>query len=206
MAEEECSVDATRVNRQARPGTVLLDRDGTIIEDPGYLGDPELIRFLPGAKAGLRRLAAAGLRLVVITNQSGIGRGVLTEQQVAAVNARLREKLTRSGVTLAGIYHCPHGPEDGCGCRKPATGLADRAAAELDFKGSDTVVVGDKASDIGLARALGVPGILVLTGAGSTALEADPTLADYVVKDLTGAADVITSLRQPAIHDPRQPT
>jgi len=202
MADEECTGETNRVNRQARPGVVLLDRDGTIIDDPGYLDDPENLRLLPGAVEGMRRLSAAGLRLVVITNQSGIGRGVLTERQVASVHQRLREELTRSGVSLAGVYHCPHRPEDGCGCRKPARGLVDRAAADLSFSPSETVVVGDKASDIGLAHALGVPGILVMTGAGTSTREAHPDLADYVVEDLTAASELITSLRHPPIHDP----
>jgi D-glycero-D-manno-heptose 1,7-bisphosphate phosphatase len=181
-----------RVNRQARPGVVLLDRDGTIIEDPGYLDDPGRLQFLPGAVEGLRQLAAGGFRLVVITNQSGIGRGALTEQQVADVHQRLREELTRSGVALAGIYHCPHRPGDGCSCRKPATGLVDRAAAELGFPRSESVVVGDKASDIGLARALGVPAFLVLTGEGRATAAAQPGRADYVVGDLTEVARIMT--------------
>ena len=205
MADEECTGGMGRVNRQARPGVVLLDRDGTIMEDPGYLGDPELIRFLPGAREGLRRLAAAGLRLVVITNQSGIGRGVLTGLQVAAVHQRLREDLTRSGVALAGIYHCPHRPEDGCGCRKPATGLVDRAAFELCFSPSETVVVGDKESDIGLARALGVPSFLVLTGEGGATAAAHPGLADYVVADLVEASRIITNLRPERSEGPALP-
>ena len=194
------------VNRQAGIRVVLLDRDGTIIEDPGYLADPAGVRLLPGAAAGLGRLAAAGIRLVIITNQSGIGRGLLTEHQVAAVHRRLREELERAGISIAGIYHCPHRPEDGCDCRKPARGLVDRAAAELGFRTDETIVVGDKGSDLGLAEALGVPGILVLTGAGRAALEANATLPRYVAADLVEAANVIiTDLRPERSEGPAPP-
>jgi len=189
---EECTAQLDRVNRQADARVVLLDRDGTIIEDPGYLADPGGVRFLPRAIEGLRRLGAAGFRLVVITNQSGIGRGFVTEEQVAAVHARMRGELQRSGVDLAGFYHCPHHPDDACDCRKPAAGLVERAAAELGFRPDETIVVGDKASDIGLARALGVPSFLVLTGEGRATAEAHPGLADYVVADLTEVARIAT--------------
>ncbi|MDH4132545.1 MAG: HAD-IIIA family hydrolase [Gemmatimonadota bacterium] len=205
VTKGKCTPQGKDVNRQAASRVVLLDRDGTIIEDPGYLADPDGVRFLPGAVAGLRRLGAAGFRLVVVTNQSGVGRGLVTEEQVAAVHARLRAELEQSGVHLAGVYYCPHRPDEGCGCRKPATGLATRAAAELGFPIADAIVVGDKASDLQLARALGVPSILVLTGEGRATAEAHPGLADYVVADLVEAAGVITWFRSERSEEPAPP-
>ena len=110
---------------------ILLDRDGTIIVDRHYLSNPAEVELLPGAVAGLRRLADAGFALVVVSNQSGVARGLLTEADVAAVNARTAALLANEGIQIAGWYYCPHGPEAGCDCRKPAAGMAERAAAEL---------------------------------------------------------------------------
>ncbi|MFA5504194.1 MAG: HAD family hydrolase [Vulcanimicrobiota bacterium] len=134
---------------------LLLDRDDTLLDDPGYLSDPEVIRFLPGAVEGLRHFHQQGWPLVVITNQSGIGRGYFGLAEVEAVHRRLTELLGKEGVVLAGIYLCPHAPGDGCGCRKPGPALALQASSELGLSLKSSVMVGDKESDLELGRAIG---------------------------------------------------
>jgi D-glycero-D-manno-heptose 1,7-bisphosphate phosphatase len=173
-------------------GTALLDRDGTINFDRHYLGDPDGVDLLPGAAAGLRLLAAAGVRLVVVTNQSGIGLGRITASQVTAVNARLVSLLEGEGITLSGIYICPHHPEAGCACRKPADGLARQAAAELGLDLRRAIVAGDKDSDLGLGRALGIPAFLMVTGEGARTLVSGGPPADYLVDDLAELARICT--------------
>jgi D-glycero-D-manno-heptose 1,7-bisphosphate phosphatase len=172
------------------PQTAFLDRDGTIIEDRDYLADPEGVSLLPGAAEGLRMLAADGTKLVVLTNQSGVGSGRITIEQLGRVNQRLREVLEAKGVTLDGIYCCVHRSDAGCDCRKPATGLARRAAADLGIMPDRSLVVGDKASDLGLARALGAPAFLVTTGYGPSTLTDRTVSADYVVDGLDQVARI----------------
>src|SRR5579863_9716785 len=103
--------------------TVVLDRDGTLVVDRDYLDDPDELEFLPGAAEGLRRLHQHGYRMVVISNQSGVGRGLFSLQRLDEINARLLQMVRSVGADLAGIYCCPHVPEEGCACRKPGTGL-----------------------------------------------------------------------------------
>jgi histidinol-phosphate phosphatase family protein len=168
----------------------LLDRDGTIIEDRGYLSDPDAVSLLPGTAAGLRALASAGMRLLVVTNQSGVGRGTITLQQLDLVHHRLAELLAAEGVTLDGVYSCIHSSDSGCDCRKPAPGLARRAAVDFGLVLENTLVVGDKPADMRLARNLGVPGFLVTTGHGGDTLRQGEHLADYVVDDLAQLARI----------------
>jgi D-glycero-D-manno-heptose 1,7-bisphosphate phosphatase len=174
---------------------VLLDRDGTLIVERHYLSRPEDVQLLPGALAGLQRLRQLGLGLVVITNQSGIGRGYFDQAALDAVHARLRQLLQDGGVHLDGIYVCPHGPEDGCACRKPATGLVRQAAAELGFEPAEAFVIGDKASDVEMGRRLGATTLLVRTGYGREH-EQGKVQADFVVDDLGAVAEVITKQTQ----------
>lgn len=134
---------------------LLLDRDDTILDDPGYLSDPSAVKFLPGAIEGLQRFQAQGWPLVVVTNQSGIGRGYYTEGELTLVHARFEELLRSEGVQLAGLYHCPHAPNEGCACRKPATKMAEDASNELGLRLPDAVMVGDKASDLEFGRRIG---------------------------------------------------
>ena len=139
----------------------LLDRDGTIIVDKIYLDDPGGIELASGALEGLKLLRDAGFVLVLVTNQSGIGRGYLREATLALIHARLAHILEAEGIDLAAIYFCPHGPNDGCDCRKPAPGMGRRAMADFGFGPDQTVVIGDSAADMGLAAALGVRGVRV---------------------------------------------
>lgn len=175
----------------AKKRYVLLDRDGTIVVEREYLADPAGVELLPRAAEGLRKLQAAGFGLVVVTNQSGIGRGYFDEAALAAVHARMQELLTNENVALDGIYYCPHVDEDDCDCRKPRPGLATQAARELSFDVSQAFVIGDKAIDVNLAAGLGASGILVRTGYGA-ATERNATCdPNFVVDDLNAAADVI---------------
>lgn len=130
----------------------FLDRDGTLIHDTDYPRDPALVELLPGAAAALRQFRDAGCALVVVSNQSGIGRGLITPAEAAAVHCRFVELLAENGVALDGAYYCPHAPGDGCDCRKPAPGLILRAAAELSLDLARSVMIGDKASDVEAGR------------------------------------------------------
>jgi histidinol-phosphate phosphatase family protein len=141
------------------PELVLLDRDGTLVEDVPYNGDPEQVRPLPGVREALDRLRGEGVRLAVVSNQSGVGRGLLTAEQVEAVNERL---MTLLGPFEA-VYVCPHAPDDGCECRKPAPGLIKQALAETGVAPDRTLMVGDIGADLGAAEAAGVSGVLVPT-------------------------------------------
>ena len=179
------------------PCFILLDRDGTIIVDRHYLADASGVELLPNAATGLRRLAALGFRFVVVTNQSGIARGYFDEAALAAMHARLGELLAAEQVSLAGVYHCPHTDEAGCDCRKPNTGMAQRAAAELGFDLSSAIVIGDKCADIDLGRAIGAKTILVRTGHGRATEQAAKCRADYTADDLLDAASWIENLLPP---------
>jgi HAD superfamily hydrolase (TIGR01662 family) len=143
------------------PDLVLFDRDGTLVHDVPYNGDPERVRPVEGAREALDRLRARGVRIGVVSNQSGVSRGLLTPEQVAAVNARLAELLG----PLDTVQVCPHGPDDGCSCRKPAPGMVKTACAELDVDPARCVVVGDIGADVEAAEAAGAIGILVPTPA-----------------------------------------
>jgi len=176
---------------------VLLDRDGTIVFERGYIRDPDEIELLPGAAAALRRLAKSGLALAVVTNQSAVGRGLLTEERLAEIHQRLRELLAAEEVALGGIYFCPHVPEDGCACRKPETGLFDRASRELGFRPSESFVIGDKECDVELGRRAGATTVLVRTGYGDEVDKDRSVLPDYVADDLAGAAGIIERLIAP---------
>jgi histidinol-phosphate phosphatase family protein len=164
-----------------RPAAVLLDRDGTLVADVPYNGDPRLVTPMPGARLALSRLRAAGVPTAVVSNQSGIGRGLLTREQVAAVNRRVEELLGPLGPWLL----CPHRPQDGCRCHKPGPGLVERAAAALGVDPRDCVVIGDVAADVAAARAAGAGAVLVPTPA---------TRPDEVAAAAAVAADLATAV------------
>ncbi len=171
---------------------VLLDRDGTINEEVGHLSEPDDVVLIPGAASALRDLRAAGLGLVILTNQANVGRGLLTEDRLAEIHERLRALLRAEGVEVEGVYVCPHPPEAGCDCRKPRPGLALRAAAEHAFDLSESFVVGDHAADMGMGKAVGATTLLVRTGHGEEELaNGAGELADHVVGDLGEAAGTI---------------
>lgn len=146
--------------------TVFLDRDGTIIVEKHYLSDPALVELEAGAAQGLKLLCELGLTLVVVSNQSGIGRGKFGIDAAHAVNARVAELLAEHGVSIAGWYMCPHAPGTDCSCRKPLPGMAQQAHEELDVALQGAYVIGDKRIDVELGHAIGGVGLLVTTGHG----------------------------------------
>ena len=165
----------------------LLDRDGTVIADRGYLADPAGVDILPGAAEGLARMRDSGLGLAILTNQSGVGRGYFDEAQLRAVHVRMEELLEAQGVSLDGIYYCPCHPDLGCDCRKPRPGLVHAASAELGFDPARSFVIGDKGSDVGLGQAVSARTFLVRSGAATGGAEIQER-PDYVVEDLVDAA------------------
>jgi D-glycero-D-manno-heptose 1,7-bisphosphate phosphatase len=172
---------------------VLLDRDGTVMVEQNYLADAALVELLPGAAEGLRNLAAVGFGLVVVTNQSGIGRGYFDWPTLDAIHTRMEALLGAEGVRLDGIYVCPHTPEDMCECRKPRRGLVDQAAARLGFDPAESVVIGDKACDIELGSRIGARTILLRTGYGAETEASRAASPDCVVDGLAEAARVIAA-------------
>lgn len=166
----------------SRPA-VFLDRDGTLIEDSGFISDPDAVTLIPGVAEALRRLREQGWFLVVITNQSGIGRGFYTEGDYRAVNARMEQLLAAQDARIDAIYHCPHHPDTGCTCRKPGTALHREAAARWDLDLSHSWCVGDRPGDLLAARPLTAQAAMVLTGHGRdhrawAELEGYPVFAD----------------------------
>jgi histidinol-phosphate phosphatase family protein len=177
--------------RAARPA-VFLDRDGTLIRETGYLSDPQDLELLPGVARALRNLTEAGYPLIVVSNQSGVGRGMFPASRVHAVMGRLRERLREHGVELTAIRFCPHRPEDGCACRKPRAGLLELAAEDLDVSLRDSVTIGDKLIDVAAGRRAGGRGVLVRTGYGREAegrIGIDGPPPDRVCDDLPSAVE-----------------
>ena len=184
-----------------------MDRDGTLTEEVGYVNHPSRLRLLPRSAAAVRRLNAAGVAVVVVTNQAGIARGYFSPDVLAAVNDALVAQLKDEGAHLDGVYVCPHHPTEGdppyrivCDCRKPKPGLLLRAASDLGLDLGRSTLVGDKASDLVAARAVGARSVLVLTGYGLGEWEyrrsTFPAPPDHVAEDLLGAVDwVIEGLR-----------
>ena len=170
---------------------VVLDRDGTIIVERHYLSDPCQVELIPGVASGLRQLGKMKLGLVVITNQSALGRGFFDKTRLGLIHQRLCELLEAEGVYLSGIYSCPHMPEDDCLCRKPRPGLLKLAAKELDFDPQASFVIGDKACDIELGQRVGATTFLVRTGYGAQVAADTMVTPDYVVDSLWEAAQVI---------------
>ena len=146
---------------------VFLDRDGTVISDVGYASDPDEVELIEGAGEELARIQERGFQLVLISNQSGIGRGWMKVQDLTLVHARLEKLLRPYGVRLAGAFYCHHAPTDGCDCRKPAPGLLLDAAKELNVCLKDSFMVGDQISDVQAGESAGCTTILLL-GTGAT--------------------------------------
>ena len=166
---------------------VFLDRDGTLNrDDEGYLADPDRVVLLPGATEAVRSLNAAGIKAVVVTNQSGMSRGLISQEALARIHERLIALLAAGGAMLDGIFVCPHRPEHGCACRKPGTELALRAARDLGVDPARSAMIGDQAADVALAHRLGGRAVLVLTGHGTRtdAEWADAPRPHYIARDV----------------------
>jgi histidinol-phosphate phosphatase family protein len=181
-----------------RRRAVFLDKDGTLVEDVPYNVDPDRIRLTPRAGSGLAMLHEAGFRLVVITNQSGVARGMFSREALGRVEGELRRLLAREGVRLAGFYYCPHHPEGSdrrfavaCSCRKPEPGLLRQAAAELGIDLPASWMIGDILDDVEAGRAAGC-GTILLDNGNETEWQLSPQrMPDMLADDLEHAACMI---------------
>src|SRR3989449_11283021 len=184
-----------------------MDRDGTLTEEVGYVNHPSRLRVLPRSVEASRRLNAAWIAAVVVTNQAGLARGYFSTEVLAAVNATLVSQLKDEGAHLDGLYVCPHHPTEGeppyrmvCDCRKPRPGLLLRAASDLGLDLARSTLVGDKGSDLVAAHAVGAQAVLVLTGYGLGEWEyrrdAFPVPPDHVAEDLLDAVDWVIGSRR----------
>jgi D-glycero-D-manno-heptose 1,7-bisphosphate phosphatase len=173
------------------PPGIFLDRDGTVIDDTGYIGDPDLVHFLPGVFDALRHFQQAGYRLVVISNQSGIGRGVITQAQYELVAQRIAEDLARHGIQVA-TYYCPHSPDDHCPCRKPQPFLLLRAVQDLQIDLSRSYMIGDRLTDVEAGAAAGCKTIL-LADASMHGEAPSGLTPDHVCPDWTCIARAVAS-------------
>jgi D-glycero-D-manno-heptose 1,7-bisphosphate phosphatase len=182
----------------AQRPAVFLDRDGTLAEEVGYLNHLTRFRMFPFAASAVRRLNEAGLPVIVITNQSGVGRGHFPESLVHEVHEFMKQQLAATGAQVDAVYYCPHTSSDNCSCRKPKTEMLDRAAREHFIDLRRSFVVGDKYDDIELAHNAGAQSILVRTGYGEGELAWHaakwPSQPVFVARDLEEATDWI--LRQ----------
>jgi histidinol-phosphate phosphatase family protein len=172
---------------------VLLDRDGTVNVERDYLSDPAQVKLLPGAAAGMKKLLDHGFGLTLVTNQAGIGHGYFDLSRLNQIHEKLRALLGDEDVALDGIYFCPHAPQDQCACRKPRTGMIDRAVSDMRFDPVHAFLIGDKACDIEMGRTAGATTFLVRTGYGAQE-EAAGLCADFTVENLLEAAHLIVKL------------
>jgi D-glycero-D-manno-heptose 1,7-bisphosphate phosphatase len=182
------------VNSYNPQRAVFLDRDGVIVDDPGYLSDPEALRLLPRVAEALIALRQSGWLLILVSNQSGIARGYFTEQRLAEIHARLREVLAVQGASLDAIYYCPHHPEGTvagfareCECRKPQPGLLVAAARDLDLDLPQCWMVGDQLKDVAAGQAAGCRTVLISDGEP----EGGGPSPDYRAASLLDAAEIV---------------
>ncbi|HEY4486060.1 MAG TPA: HAD-IIIA family hydrolase [Nitrospiria bacterium] len=202
-----------RWKKQPPVGTraVFLDRDGTISREVGYIRDVDRLELLPNSAKAIRMLNRSGIKVIVVTNQSGVARGYYSEDHVRRVNDRLTALLKAEGADLDGIYYCPHHPTEGtgaytrpCACRKPGPGMLVQAAADQRVDLDRSFVVGDKLTDMEMARRVGAKGVFVLTGYGTEEIgrkgEAGPH-PDRIVPDLDAAAEWILTQVENAGRD-----
>ena len=173
---------------------VFMDRDGTVSEEIGYMYDAGLYKPFSYTGPAIRRINESGMKAVLITNQSGVGRGYFEEAAVHRIHDLLRAELHRHGARLDAVYFCPHDPQAGCDCRKPQPGMLRRAEKELDVDLAASYVIGDKQADVETAYAAGAKAILVLTGYGRAEREMHKTSArqpHLVAENLSEAVDAI---------------
>jgi len=167
---------------------IILDRDGTIIEDRGYIHKIEDLKFLPGAISGLKQFRDADCRFIIVTNQAGIARGIFTSDQLEIFHNEFIKQLKAKEINIDKIYHCPHHPEftAKCNCRKPETDMVKLAAKEFEFNPANCIYIGDKDSDVGLGK--NCMGITVLIDNGQYQNSVQP---DFKARDLKHAFDLL---------------
>ena len=193
--------DTAEADMDKKQGAVFLDRDGTLNEEVNYLSRMDQLRLFPQTVEAVRLINAAGMKAVVVTNQSGIARGYFTEDFVCRVHDRINELLAVGGARIDGFYVCPHHPVYGngiykqeCSCRKPKPGMLLRAAAELNVDLSRSYMIGDMLKDIETGKKLGVKGILVRTGYGMNIVRTD--MPAYIAEDILEAVQWILKDRK----------
>jgi D,D-heptose 1,7-bisphosphate phosphatase len=183
------------MKERTKAAAVFLDRDGTILRDVGYLCSQEQIEILHGVPEAIRLLKEKGYKIVVVTNQSAVARGRLSEKQLKQIHEEVRAQLARAGATLDAVYYCPHHPSEGvtayrvlCDCRKPNTGMIRRASEELGLEPARSYVVGDQATDMELAARVGATGVWICDSAKA---QKDVAGGTRVARDLWDAAQWI---------------
>lgn len=190
------------MTQNAKRGAIFLDRDGTVAEEVGYINHLSRFRLYPWSAEAIRRINAAGLAAVVVTNQAGAARGYFPEELIVQVNEKMKQMLAAAGAHLDGVYYCPHHPDAGeppyrqrCGCRKPQPGLLERAVRELNLSLAGSAVIGDRYMEVEMAHRLGLRAALVLTGYGRGELEYGrqkwPRPPDWLAANLLEAVDKI---------------
>lgn len=180
-----------RLNFIIMKKAIFFDRDGTINIDKGYVHKIKDFEFIPKAINALQLLSKTDYKLIVVTTQSGIGRGFYSENDAAKVNDYMRSELRKHDVEIAKTYICPHSPDAGCSCRKPKTGLLESAAKDFNLKLKDCYVIDDKTAGIKMGKNAGCKTILVLTGKAGNERGKFKVKPDFIAKDLYGAARYI---------------
>ena len=180
---------------------MFLDRDGVInVNRPDHVKSWDEFVFLPNALAALRKLTARDFRVIITTNQAAIARGLVTEETVREIHARMIAAVKRAGGRIDAVYYCPHHPDDKCGCRKPQPGLFVQAARDFEIDLVRSFVIGDAFSDVGAALAIGAQPSLVLTGRGRAQhaeMTANNDPGHQVAEDLLGAVEWILRAEGP---------
>lgn len=168
-----------------------MDRDGTLLKDQDYLSDPDRIHIYQGVYGALKKLRKGGFKLIIGTNQSGIGRGYFSMGDYLKVQARLSSLLRARGVKIDAVYFCPHGPKDGCSCRKPGQASVRKASRKFNLDLSRCFMVGDKPSDIAWGARAGAKSVLVLTGSGKKTRKERAVRPDFTARSFAQAAEWI---------------
>ncbi|OGB90771.1 hypothetical protein A2625_06990 [candidate division WOR-1 bacterium RIFCSPHIGHO2_01_FULL_53_15] len=179
---------------QEKGKAVFLDRDGTIIEDTGYITSPAEIKFIPGSIEAIKKLNEAGYKVIVISNQAGVARGILSENMVQTIDKAIYRQVLSGGGHIDASYYCPHHPEHGvypykqiCECRKPRPGLIKKAVKEKEIELAGSFMVGDKSSDIETGQCTGLKTVFVRTGHGRAEEKALKEKPDHIANDLAEA-------------------
>ena len=180
-----------------KTGAIFLDRDGTLNPDPGYISSPDDFELYDNILPALAMLMKTDLPLILVTNQSGIGRGIIEEPALAEIHEKLDQNLSSAGVFLTEKYYCPHVPKDNCGCRKPKSDLFMQAKKDHDLDLATSYLIGDSLCDVNAAEAIGGYSILVRTGNGretEAKLNRDGVTVDYVGDSLLDCANHLLTL------------
>lgn len=185
------------------PFFAFLDRDGTLIAEKNYLSALDQIEFIPGSEEAVARLNRAGAKVVVISNQSGVGRGYFTEDFVRLTHEFLQAHLHSHGSHVDAFYYCPHAPEADCACRKPKTGMLEKAGRDFQMN-LHGFLIGDRKSDVETGQRAGLKTVLVRTGYGEQTLQQGNVVADFIAGDLSEAVDWI--VKEMDIQNPASKT